>query len=136
VPLLDHTIVPVADAAVSLRFYTEVLGFDADGEDGPFLVVRVNADTLLLLAPFGTDGGHHLAFALTAREFDEVFDRIKAAGIPYGDSYHAVGNMAGPGNEFGARGMAPSLYLFDPDRHLIEIRHYGAAPGSPPSDPI
>ncbi len=130
-PHLDHIIVPVADAAASLRFYTEVLGFEADGEDGPFSVVRINADTLLLLAPWGTSGGHHYAFALTATEFGKAFARIKEAGVPYGDSYHDVGNMEGPGKEFGARGMAPSLYVFDPDQHLIEIRHYGEVPGSP-----
>jgi hypothetical protein len=30
--------------------------------------------------------------------------------------------MQGPGNEFGARGLAPALYVFDPDQHLIELR--------------
>jgi catechol 2,3-dioxygenase-like lactoylglutathione lyase family enzyme len=124
VPFLDHTIVPVSDAASSLRFYTEVLGFESDGEDGPFSVVRVNADTLLLLAPWGTDGGLHYAFALTETEFDAAFVRIRNAGIAYGDSYHDVGNMLGPGREFGAHGTAPSVYVFDPDLHLIELRHY------------
>jgi len=54
-----------------------------------------------------------------------VFSRIKDAGISYGDSFHAVGNMQGPGEEDGAHGVAPSLYCFDPNQHLIEIRHYG-----------
>ncbi len=63
---------------------------------------------------------------MSAEEFDAAFARIKAAGIPYGDSFHSVGNMAGPGEEFGARGMGAAVYLFDPDRHLIELRHYGA----------
>jgi hypothetical protein len=31
--------------------------------------------------------------------------------------------MQGPGNEFGAHGMGAALYFFDPDQHLIEIRH-------------
>ncbi len=122
--LLDHTIVPVRDAEASVRFYTEVLGLEADGQDGPFSVIRVTSDTMLLLAPWGTDGGQHLAFAMAPDEFDAAFARIKAAGVPYGDSFHGVGNMQGPGNEFGARGMGPAVYLFDPDRHLIEIRHY------------
>jgi catechol 2,3-dioxygenase-like lactoylglutathione lyase family enzyme len=122
--LLDHTIVPVRDAEASVRFYVELLGLEADGQDGPFSVVRVNPETLLLLAPWGTDGGQHLAFALSPEEFDEAFTRIRAAGIPYGDSFHDVGNMQGPGNEFGARGMGAALYLFDPDQHLIELRHY------------
>jgi catechol 2,3-dioxygenase-like lactoylglutathione lyase family enzyme len=122
--LLDHTIVPVQDAEASVRFYVEILGLEADGKDGPFSVVRVNPETLLLLAPWGTDGGQHLAFALSPEEFDAAFTRIRAAGILYGDSFHDVGNMQGPGNEFGARGMGAALYLSDPNQHLIELRHY------------
>jgi hypothetical protein len=57
-------------------------------------------------------------------ESDGAFSRIRAAGIAYGDLFHDVGNMQGPGREDGARGMAPSLCLFDPNQHLVEIRHY------------
>ncbi len=121
---LDHTIVPVCDADASVHFYTEVLGLEAEGQDGPFSVIRVNADTVLLLAPWGTYGGQHLAFAMSGAEFDAAFTRIKEAGIPYGDSFHDVGNMQSPGNEFGARGVGAALYVFDPNEHLIELRHY------------
>jgi catechol 2,3-dioxygenase-like lactoylglutathione lyase family enzyme len=122
--LLDHSIIPVRDVEASVRFYVEILGLEADGQDGPFSVVRVNSETLLLLAPWGTDGGQHLAFAMSPEEFDAAFTRIKEADIPYGDSFHDVGNMQGPGNEFGARGMGPAVYVLDPNQHLIEIRHY------------
>ena len=91
---------------------------------GPFSVIRVTPDLTLQLAPWGTDGGVHLAFALPRAEFDAVFSRIKDAGIPYGDSFHAVGNMQGPGEEDGSRGMGRAVYFFDPNQHLIEIRHY------------
>ena len=66
----------------------------------------------------------HLAFALPRDEFQATFDRVKAAGIPYGDSFHTVGNMQGPGNEAGSRGDGEAVYFFDPNQHLIEIRHY------------
>jgi hypothetical protein len=58
-------------------------------------------------------------------EFANVFARVREAGIPFGDSFHAVGNMKGPGEEDGARGPGASVYFFDPNQHLIEIRHYG-----------
>ncbi len=32
--------------------------------------------------------------------------------------------MKGPGDATGARGPGASLYFFDPNKHLIEIRHY------------
>jgi catechol 2,3-dioxygenase-like lactoylglutathione lyase family enzyme len=113
---LDHLILTVNDREASVRFYTDVMGFGYDGEDGPFSVIRVSPETTLQLAPWGTEGGHHLAFALSPEEFD--------AELPFGDSFHDVGNMQGPGEEAGARGLGPTLYLFDPNGHLVELRHY------------
>lgn len=121
---LDHLILDVNDHTRSLRFYTTILAFEDAGEDGPFAVVRVNADTTLQLAQRPTSGGTHLAFALTRGEFDATLRRIRAAGIPFGDRFDRVGQMTGPGDETGARGMGKTIYCFDPDRHLIEIRHY------------
>ena len=43
---------------------------------------------------------------------------------PYGDSFHSVGNNLGPGDEAGAKGLGPTLYISDPSKHLIEIRTY------------
>jgi catechol 2,3-dioxygenase-like lactoylglutathione lyase family enzyme len=124
VATLDHLILDVNDVEASVRFYTDVMGFADDGEDGPFRMIRVAPETILLLSPWGSDGGGHLAFALSPKEFAATFARIREAGVPYGDSYHDVGNMRGPGNELGARGGGPTVYLFDPSQHLIEIRHY------------
>ena len=121
---LDHMILPVADLEQSIEFFTRILGCAYEGVDGPFSVIRVTPELTLQLAPWGTDGGVHLAFALPLDEFDAAFDRVKAAGIPYGDSFHVVGNMQGPGDEAGARGMGKAVYFFDPNQHLIEIRHY------------
>ncbi len=117
-------IVPVNDAGQSVRFYTELLGLADEGSSPPFSVVRVSRDCTLQLAPWGTEGNMHLAFALEPREFEDAFARIRAAGIAYGDSFHDVGNMRGPGDEPGARGAGQAVYMFDPNKHLIEIRRY------------
>jgi catechol 2,3-dioxygenase-like lactoylglutathione lyase family enzyme len=121
---LDHLILPVNDAAESVRFYTQVLGFGDDGERPLFSVVRVNDGTTLQLAPWGTEGNVHLAFGMPRGEFDAAFDRIRAAGLAFGDSFHDAANGRGPGDEDGARGPGQAIYLLDPNRHLIEIRHY------------
>jgi catechol 2,3-dioxygenase-like lactoylglutathione lyase family enzyme len=122
---LDHMILPVADLQATIDFFTNVLGCAYEGERDPFSVIRVTPDLTLQLAPWGTDGGWHLAFALPRADFDAAFERVKSARIPYGDSFHAVGNMQGPGVEAGSRGDGESVYFFDPNRHLIEIRYYG-----------
>jgi catechol 2,3-dioxygenase-like lactoylglutathione lyase family enzyme len=121
---LDHLILPVVDRDQSIEFFTTILGCTYEGQSEPFSVIRVTPELTLQLAPWGTDGGVHLAFALPRAEFDAAFDRVKAAGIPYGDSFHAVGNMQGPGDEEGSRGAGKAVYFFDPNQHLIEIRHY------------
>ena len=122
---LDHMILPVADLQPTIEFYSSILGCAPEGQDGPFSVIRVTPDFTILLAPWGTEGGWHLAFAFPRAEFDAAFERVKVAGIPYGDSFHAVGNMQGPGVEAGSRGDGEAVYVFDPNQHLIEIRHYG-----------
>ena len=121
---IDHLILNVNDVPSSVAFYVDVLGFKLEGKDGPFTVVRVSDDFTIQLAPWGTKGNEHLAFAMSREEFDRTFARIKENGIPYGDSFHTVGNNTGPGVETGARGKAPTVYMNDPNKHLIEIRTY------------
>jgi catechol 2,3-dioxygenase-like lactoylglutathione lyase family enzyme len=121
---LDHMILPVNDAKESIAFYESILNFAYEGDDGPFSVLRVTPDLTLQLAPWGSGGGVHLAFAMELPEFEATFARVRDSGIEYGDSFHSVGNMQGPGDESGARGAGKAVYFFDPSQHLIEIRHY------------
>jgi catechol 2,3-dioxygenase-like lactoylglutathione lyase family enzyme len=122
--VLDHIILKVNDLQASVAFYTHVMGFSLEGHDGPFTIVRVNPDFQLQLAPYGTPGLEHYAFAVSRMHFDAIFDRIKAGNIPYGRSFDSVGSNVGPGEESGARGVAPTLYFYDPNKHLLEIRTY------------
>ena len=97
-----------------------MLGFEHAGLDGPFTVIRVGEKFQMQLAPWGTQGFEHYAFAVSEREFDEIFSRVKQAGIDYGPTFDSVGANLGPG----ARGEAPTVYFNDPNNHLIEIRTY------------
>jgi catechol 2,3-dioxygenase-like lactoylglutathione lyase family enzyme len=119
---LDHLILKVNDLDASVRFYVDVMGFTLAGQEGPFTVIRVGPDCQLQLAPWGTPGMEHYAFAVTPEAFDAIFARVRAAGLGYGPSFDTVGSNTGPGREVGARGAGPTLYFNDPNRHLIEIR--------------
>jgi len=121
---LDHIILKVNDLKASVAFYTGILGFIEEGPDGPFTVLRVGPDFLIQLAPWGTPGFEHYAFAVSKADFDGIFRRIKAAGVAYGPTFDTVGVNTGPGDESGARGFAPTLYFNDPNKHLLEIRSY------------
>jgi catechol 2,3-dioxygenase-like lactoylglutathione lyase family enzyme len=130
---LDHMILAVNDRKKSIEFYVGILGLKYEGDREPFSTLRVTPEFTIQRAGWGTKGGEHLAFAMSRKEFDEVFRRVIDAKIEYGDQFDKVGNMRGPGDETaesidsaggGARGAGKNLYFFDPSRHLIEIRHY------------
>jgi len=121
---LDHIILKVNDLAASVAFYTQVLGFTLQGQDGPFTVLRAGPECQLQLAPWGTPGFEHYAFAVSSEEFGQIFARIKAAGMAHGPTFDSVGTNTGPGEESGAHGPAPTLYFNDPNQHLLEIRAY------------
>ena len=121
---LDHMILPVADLDRSIEFFTKILGCTYEGEREPFSVIRVTPDLTLQLAPWGTDGGVHLAFALPRAG---VRRRVR----PREGGRHSLRRLvpcgrqhAGPGEEPGSRGDGKAVYFFDPNQHLIEIRHY------------
>lgn len=124
---LDHLILKVNDLDDSLQFYVGVMGFTHVGRDGPFTVVKAGPDCQLQLAPWGTQGFEHYAFAVSKADFDAIFARVRAAGIGYGPTFNSVGTNGEPGNEAGARGPGPTLYFNDPNKHLIEIRTYETA---------
>ena len=121
---LDHMILAVNDRAKSVAFYEKILSFEHEADDGPFAMLRVAPGFVLLLAQWSTNGGEHLAFSMTKPEFDVAFQRVKDAGLAYGDQFDKVGNMKGPSDERGARGQGKAIYFFDPDKHLLEIRYY------------
>jgi catechol 2,3-dioxygenase-like lactoylglutathione lyase family enzyme len=125
---IDHVILKVSDLSRSIDFYTRVMGFELAGHDGPFAVIRVGPSFVIQLAPWGATSQDHLAFALDGDEFGRAFSRIKEAGVPYGDTFDRVGTNTGPGKETGARGPGPTVYLYDPDKHLLEIRTYEDKP--------
>ena len=123
---LDHTIVPVKDQDESVEFYTKVLGFHYDGRGGMddrFAVIRLNDSFVLDLQRFDNipDPGIHYAFAMDRPQFDQAFQAIKDAGIPYGDGPRDKTNMRGPGVSTGSKGETLSVYFGDPSGHRLEI---------------
>ena len=122
---LDHTIVHVKDVQKSIRFYCDILGFRHRPDLSKiFAVIQVNENLGLDLLAADSVDSRHLAFCMDQRTFDSIFARLKKAGVPYGDNYREPGNMTGPGQAPGTRGMADTVYFHDPNGHLLEIRHY------------
>ena len=126
---LDHIGLRVKDVEASLRFYSELLGLKAErvdewrkGEIG-FPSVRLNADTLIdfFLSEKKVDNANkeinqdHFCLVIEPTDMEHLKTRLEELGVRI---------HAGPGKRWGAHGDATSLYMYDPDQNVVELRHY------------
>ncbi|MFD4633331.1 VOC family protein [Streptomyces sp. NPDC058284] len=121
----DHLVLNVADIERSLAFYAGPLGLEPvrveEWRAGkvPFPSVRVSPTTIIdLVTPSDArpeeSGSNvdHICLAVEPLDWQEVIDS--------GD----FDVVDGPGERFGARGTALSLYVRDPDGNTVELRWY------------
>jgi catechol 2,3-dioxygenase-like lactoylglutathione lyase family enzyme len=112
---LDHTIVPARDKAASARFFAEVFGLTV--KSGYFAQLRVNESLTLDFADEQEPiQSHHYAFHVSEAEFDAIFDRVKARGIPYGSEPHSHTD-----GQINTRRGGRGFYFEDPNGHLLEV---------------
>lgn len=114
---LNHTIVHAYDKQKAATFMTEILGLPAPEALWHFLVVRTgNGVSLDFIETKDKFDPQHYAFMVSDKEFDEIFDRIKARGV----KYWADPGKTMPGEHnthFGGRGV----YFEDPSGNFLEI---------------
>jgi catechol 2,3-dioxygenase-like lactoylglutathione lyase family enzyme len=113
---LNHTIVPARDKEASARWFARIFGLTYSGAAGHFAPVAVN-DTLTL--DFDNREGfesHHYAFHVSEEEFDAIFGRLHAEGIPYGSGPRSLDDM-----DINHRGGGRGVYFVDPDGHVLEL---------------
>lgn len=114
--ILDHTIVPAKNKVASAKFFAEIFGLTVKPGQGHFAQVQVN-ETLTF--DFGDDPephSQHYAFHISEAEFEAIFGRVKAKGLPYGSGpyNHTDGQIY---TRRGGRGF----YFEDPNGHLLEV---------------
>jgi len=121
---LDHTIVPAKDKVASAAFFAEIFGLTVSGT-GHFAPVQINenltfdfADEPELRGGPGQRQGrsHHYAFHVSEDEFDAIFNRVKAKGIPYGSGPFSHTDM-----KINKRRGGRGFYFEDPNGHLLEV---------------
>ncbi len=126
---LDHIVLRVKDVDVSLQFYTETLGLKAERVEQwqkgevRFPSARLNDDTIIDFfaadqQPIGKDGARnqdHFCMVIEPTDLDELKSKFEAMGVEI---------QAGPGKRWGSHGDGISLYVYDPDDNVVELRHY------------
>ncbi|MFI5267045.1 MAG: VOC family protein [Chloroflexota bacterium] len=113
---LNHTIVPAKDKEASARFFAGIFGLSYDGANGHFAPVRIDDDLTL---DFDNREGferHHYAFLIGDEDFDAIYGRVKAAGIPYGSDPRNKDNM-----QINTRRGGRGFYFLDPNGHSLEV---------------
>jgi catechol 2,3-dioxygenase-like lactoylglutathione lyase family enzyme len=113
---LNHTIVPAHDKTASAQFFADIFGLSYNGPQGHFAPVQVNPTLTLDFDDADTFDPHHYAFHVDDAEFDAIFARVQAAGIPYGSGPRQAEDME-LNHWHGGRGV----YFRDPNRHLLEL---------------
>ena len=115
---LDHTIVPSRTRDVSAKRLAELLGVPCGPAPlGPFFAVYVNDG--LTLDYIQTDEEfpiYHFCFRVSEAEFDAIFARIQAAGIPYRADVRGPMDMQ-INTAYGGR----MVYWNEPDGHQWEM---------------
>jgi catechol 2,3-dioxygenase-like lactoylglutathione lyase family enzyme len=110
----------VADVERSLAWYTDDLGLDGErveewrqGE-APFPSVRIDATTVIDLLSTDRSGENvnHLCLVV-----ENAIEELAASG--------RFEVLEGPVERWGAQGLATSMYVYDPDQNLVELRNYG-----------
>jgi catechol 2,3-dioxygenase-like lactoylglutathione lyase family enzyme len=118
---LDHIVLNVADVERSLAWYTGELGLGGERveewrtSEAPFPSVRIDETTVidLVAAPRTGENVNHLCLVVDADDIDELVTSGRFEVLE------------GPVERWGAQGVATSVYLWDPDQNLVELRHYG-----------
>ncbi len=126
---MDHIVLRNKDVEVSLRFYTEVLGLQAErveqwrAGEVRFPSARINADTIIdffgsdqePIAKDGIKNQDHFCMVIEPTDMEELKAKFEAMGVEI---------QAGPGKRWGSHGDGISLYIYDPDENVVELRHY------------
>ena len=120
---LDHVGLLVSDIDRSIEWYERVLGLERAYEDisGRNPAVLVAKGTGVSLFPDEGDPDAvaafrppaHVCFRLSARAYESARTELEGADIKYVESDHRVSR---------------SLYVNDPDLHLVEITTYETHP--------
>jgi len=113
---LNHTIVPAKDKVASAAFFARMFGLEVGPAMGHFAPVQVNETLTFDFDNRDSFESHHYAFHISEEEFDAIFARVKAEGIPYGSEPWTSTNM-----QINTRRGGRGFYFADPNGHLLEV---------------
>lgn len=126
---MDHIVLRVKDVEASMKFYVDVLGLQPERVDQwkagevRFPSARLNADTIIdffasdqeTIGREGVKNQDHYCMVIEKTDMEELKTKFEAMGVDI---------QAGPGKRWVSHGDGISLYIYDPDNNVVELRHY------------
>jgi glyoxylase I family protein len=123
---IDHVVIRVADLESITRFYCDVLGCSLEKEQRDIGLIQLRAgrsliDLLKVGAKIdrpdsGTPGEgrnmDHLCLRVEGFDGEALKAHLQERGVRIGEL----------GVRYGADGFGPSLYLFDPEGNMVELK--------------
>ena len=124
---IDHLVLRVYDLAAMQAFYCGVLGCTEERRQDAIGLVQLRAgDSLIDLVPVdgklgrlggagpGAQGHNMDHLCLSVEGYDEaaIVAHLKAHGVRVGDI----------GSRYGAQGEGPSIYCYDPQGNMVELK--------------
>ncbi len=116
---LDHVVLRVADMDRALHFYVDVLGCTVERKVESIGLVQLRAgaslvDLVPIAPPVGKERRNMDHFALRIEPFEAEALQAYLAGKGV-----EIGEL---GDRYGAEGDGPSLYIYDPDGNMVELK--------------
>jgi glyoxylase I family protein len=128
---IDHVVIRAADPAAMTRFYCDVLGCRVEREETKLGLVQLRAgrsliDLVSMGGPLDREkpGNGGATPTGAGRNMDHLCLRVE----PFDGAAlkaHLAALGARPGDvvdRYGAEGFGPSLYLFDPEGNMVELK--------------
>jgi glyoxylase I family protein len=124
---IDHVVLRVIDIDAMQRFYCDVLGCREERRQDEIGLVQLRAGSSLIdLVPVdgklgrhggaapGSEGHNMDHLCLRVEGYDEaaILAHLQAHGVRIGEL----------GSRYGAHGEGPSIYLYDPQGNMIELK--------------
>jgi glyoxylase I family protein len=120
---LDHVVLRVRDPQASLAFYRDVLGLTLAHHNEAIALWQLRCGTGMIdlmpriggepLPEPGRRHVDHVCIGIEGKNIHAVVDYLKSKGVEV---------MGEPTSRVGARGTGLSVYIVDPDGHILEIK--------------
>jgi len=111
---LNHTIVPARDKVAAAKFFARISGLRPEATESHCAPVRENESHTMDFGNRARFESHQYAFKVSEEDFNAIFGRVEAEGIPCGSGSYSLEDR-----KVNHRGGGRGVYFRDPNGHVL-----------------